>query len=266
MTPNTVLDITQNDNTATRVGDKLKGRVAFVTGGTRGIGAAICRSLASQGATLAAGYAGNDEAAKKFRDGFAAIYRTPATVHKGNVGDPNDCRRTIDEVIAAHGRLDVLVNNAGITIDKTVLKLSDEDWFKVLNVNLSGAFHMIKEVIGPMAARKWGRIINVSSVAALGGLHHQVGYAASKAGLLGLTKTVTLEHARDGITCNAVGPSPIRTRLLEGVPEEKLQAILARQAVKRWASECDVINVIEFFLRPESSLVTGQVVYLGGIG
>ncbi|MGH7414826.1 MAG: SDR family NAD(P)-dependent oxidoreductase, partial [Candidatus Rokuibacteriota bacterium] len=138
----TVLEITADDNTAVRVGDKLKRRVAFVTGGTRGIGAGICRSLASQGAILAAGYAGNDEAARKFRDSFAVTYGTAVSIHKGNVGDAGDCRRTIEEVITTHGRLDILVNNAGITIDKTVLKLSDEDWFKVLNVNLSGAFFL----------------------------------------------------------------------------------------------------------------------------
>ncbi|HWO05479.1 MAG TPA: SDR family NAD(P)-dependent oxidoreductase, partial [Methylomirabilota bacterium] len=119
--PTPVLDITQNENTAGRAGDKLKGRVAFVTGGTRGIGAAICRSLASQGAILAAGFAGNDDAAKKFADAFSATYATAVSIHKGNVGEAADCRRTIDEVIGSHGRLDILVNNAGITIDKTVL-------------------------------------------------------------------------------------------------------------------------------------------------
>src|SRR5262245_11261910 len=124
----------REESISTRVGDKLDGRIAFVTGGTRGIGAAICRSLASQGATLAAGYAGNDVAAQKFRTEFASVYRTPVSIHKGNVGDPEDCRRTIAEVIAAHGRLDILVNNAGITSDKTVLRMSDDDWFKVLNV------------------------------------------------------------------------------------------------------------------------------------
>src|SRR5262245_50535048 len=123
-----VVDLTQDDNVATRVGDKLKGRVAFVTGGTRGIGAAICKSLASQGAVLAAGYAGNDKAAGEFRDAFTGTYSTPVSIHKGNVGEPGDCRRTIDEVIKAHGRLDILVNNAGITSDKTVLKMADEDW------------------------------------------------------------------------------------------------------------------------------------------
>src|SRR5215510_15358332 len=159
-----VLDITQNDSIAARAGDKLRRRVAFVTGGTRGIGAAICRSLASQGATLAAGYAGNDLAAEKFRSEFSATYCTPVSIHKGNVADPNDCRRTVDEVIARHGRLDILVNNAGIALDKTVLKMSDDEWFKVLNVNLSGAFFLSQAALRHMAERGSGRIVNVSSV------------------------------------------------------------------------------------------------------
>src|SRR4030095_15036190 len=159
-----VLDLTQDDNVTTRVGDKLKGRVAFVTGGTRGIGAAICRSLASQGAVLAAGYAGNDKAAGEFRDAFTGTYATAVSIHKGNVGEPGDCRRTIDEVIKTHGRLDILVNNAGITSDKTVLKMADDDWFKVLNVNLSGAFFLSQAALRHMAERGSGRIVNVSSV------------------------------------------------------------------------------------------------------
>ncbi len=185
--PTPVLDITQNENTAGRVGDKLKGRVAFVTGGTRGIGAAICRSLASQGAILAAGYAGNDDAAKKFADAFSGTYATAVSIHKGNVGEAADCRRTIDEVIGSHGRLDILVNNAGITIDKTVLKLSDEDWFKVLNVNLSGAFFLSQSALRHMAERGSGRIVNVSSVIGEMGNIGQANYAASKSGLFGLT-------------------------------------------------------------------------------
>src|SRR5215813_2597751 len=180
-----VLDITPDDNVGARVGDKLKGRVAFVTGGTRGIGAAICRSLASQGAVLAAGYGGNDDAAKKFRDAFAATYNTPVSIHKGNVAEPGDCRRTIDEVIAAHGRLDILVNNAGITIDKTVLKMEDEDWFKVLNVNLSGAFFLSQAALQHMAAPRTGRIVNVSRIIGETGNNGQANHAASKTGLFG---------------------------------------------------------------------------------
>ena len=188
-------DIGREDTTSTRVGDKLDTRVAFVTGGTRGIGAAICRSLASQGATLAAGYAGNDAAAQKFRSEFTATYGTPVSIHKGNVGEPADCRRTIDEVIATHGRLDILVNNAGITVDKTVLRMSDEDWFKVLNVNLSGAFFLSQAALRHMAERGSGRIVNVSSVIGEMGNIGQANYAASKSGLFGLTKTLAREAA-----------------------------------------------------------------------
>src|SRR5689334_16785884 len=226
--PTPVLDITQNENVTGRTGDKLKGRVAFVTGGTRGIGAAICRSLASQGATLAAGYAGNDEAAQRFRDAFAGTYATPVSIHKGNVGEAGDCRRTIDEVITSHGRLDILVNNAGITIDKTVLKLSDEDWFKVLNVNLSGAFFLSQAALRHMAERGSGRIVNVSSVIGEMGNIGQANYAASKSGLFGLTKTLAREAAfllakagrladpnGVGLTVNTVTPGFIATERSE---------------------------------------------------
>ena len=272
MTPNTVLDITQDDNTTTRVGDKLKGRVAFVTGGTRGIGAAICRSLASQGATVAAGFAGNDEAARKFRDGFAAIYRTPATIHKGNVAEPADCRRTIDEVIAAHGRLDILVNNAGITIDKTVLKLSDEDWFKVLNVNLSGAFFLSQAALRHMAERGTGRIVNVSSVIGEMGNIGQANYAASKSGLFGLTKTLAREAAfllaragkltdSDGVglTVNTVTPGFIATEMLEHIPPKVLEKIVGQIPLGRLGRPEEVARVVHFLAADASGYITGQV-------
>ena len=272
MTPNTVLDITQNDNTATRVGDKLKGRVAFVTGGTRGIGAAICRSLASQGATVAAGYAGNDEAARKFRDAFAATYRTAATIHKGNVGDAGDCRRTIEEVITAHGRLDILVNNAGITIDKTVLKLSDEDWFKVLNVNLSGAFFLSQAALRHMAERGTGRIVNVSSVIGEMGNIGQANYAASKSGLFGLTKTLAREAAfllakagrladpdGVGLTVNTVTPGFIATEMLEHIPPKLLEKIVGQIPLGRLGKPEEVARVVHFLAADTSGYITGQV-------
>ena len=270
--PNTVLDVTQHEHTAGRAGDKLKGRVAFVTGGTRGIGAAICRSLASQGAVLAAGYAGNDDAAGKFRDSFASAYSTAVSIHKGNVGEAADCRRTIDEVIAIHGRLDILVNNAGITIDKTVLKLSDEDWYKVLNVNLSGAFFLSQAALRHMAERGSGRIVNVSSVIGEMGNIGQANYAASKSGLFGLTKTLAREAAfllakagrladpdGVGLTVNTVTPGFIATEMLEHIPAKVLERIVGQIPLGRLGKPEEVARVVHFLAADASGYITGQV-------
>src|SRR3954469_12014963 len=146
-------------------GDKLLGRVAFVTGGTRGIGAAICRSLAAQGADVAAGYSGNQQRAEMFAQDFATAFPdSHATVHRGDIGSADDCRRTVQEVIDQHGRLDILVNNAGITADRTVLKMSDDDWRRVIEVNLSGAFYLSQAALRHMLERGSGRIVMISSV------------------------------------------------------------------------------------------------------
>jgi acetoacetyl-CoA reductase/3-oxoacyl-[acyl-carrier protein] reductase len=268
----TTIDLSQHDSVGSVAGDKLKGRVAFVTGGTRGIGAAICRSLASQSATVGAGYAGNDEAAEKFREAFAVTYGTGVTIHKGNVGDPNDCRRTIAEVIAAHGRLDILVNNAGITVDKTVIKMTDEDWFKVLNVNLSGAFFLSQAALRHMAERGSGRIVNVSSVIGEMGNIGQANYAASKSGLFGLTKTLAREAAfllarsgklndpaNIGLTVNTVTPGFIATEMLEHIPEKVLEKIVAQIPLARLGKPEEVARVVHFLAADASSYITGQV-------
>ena len=266
------MDQTQHDSVSIRVGDKLQGRVAFVTGGTRGIGAAICRSLASQGATLAAGYAGNDVAAEKFRDDFSQTYRTSVSIHKGNVGEPDDCRRTITEVIAAHGRLDILVNNAGITVDRTVLKMTDDDWFKVINVNLSGAFFLSQAALRHMAERGSGRIVNVSSVIGEMGNIGQANYAASKSGLFGLTKTLAREAAfllaksgkladpnGIGLTVNTITPGFTATDMLEHIPPKVLEKIVAQIPLGRLGKPEEVARVVHFLAADASSYITGQV-------
>ena len=173
---------------------KVRGRVALVTGGTRGIGAAICHELAAAGADIAAGYWRGPEGAEKFAASMAVrVPRAAITVHHGNIGEAGDCRRVLGEVIDQHGRLDILVNNAGITIDRTVAKMTDEDWQKVIAVNLSGAFFMAQAALEHMLERGTGRIISVSSVIGETGNIGQANYAASKSGLFGLTKSLAKE-------------------------------------------------------------------------
>ena len=175
-------------------GKELTGRVALVTGGTRGIGAAICHSLVDAGAVVGAGFSSNRGRADELRQAVEAD-GGKLTLHQGNVGDFDDCQRVVHEVIDEHGRLDILVNNAGVTVDRPVWKMSVDDWHKVLRVNLSGSFYMTKPALVHMLERGTGRIINISSVTGEMGNIGQANYAASKSGLFGLTKTLALEAA-----------------------------------------------------------------------
>jgi 3-oxoacyl-[acyl-carrier protein] reductase len=251
-------------------GAKLKDRVAFVTGGTRGIGAAIGRSLTTQGATVAAGYGNSREKAEEFLADLEAS-GGHGSVHQGNVGSAEDCRRTVDEVIDTHGRLDILVNNAGITIDKTVLKMTDEDWYKVLAVNLSGAFFLSKAVLPHMTERGSGRIINISSIIGEMGNIGQANYAASKSGLFGLTKTLAREAAFQlgkadklegneiGVTVNTVAPGFIATEMLEHVPEKILDGIRAKIPLGRLGRPEEVGRVVHFLAADAAGYITGQI-------
>ena len=252
-------------------GNKLRGRVALVTGGTRGIGAAISRSLATQGATVAAGYARNTSQADQFLAELKTNGRDGVnySVHKGDVASAEDCRRTIDEVIAEHGRIDILINNAGITIDRTVLKMEDDDWRKVIDVNLSGAFYLSQAALKHMLERGSGRIIMISSVIGEMGNIGQSNYAAAKSGLFGLTKTLAREAAlqqqRSGkvggvdVTVNTVTPGFIATEMLSSVPEKVLDGIRSKIPLGRLGEPEEIARVVHFLAADASSYITGQV-------
>jgi NAD(P)-dependent dehydrogenase (short-subunit alcohol dehydrogenase family) len=258
-----------------RAGLRLDGRIALVTGGTRGIGAAICRSLASGGAIVAAGYSSNRARADQFLQDMnrAGVH---ASVHQGNVGDPDDCQRVVREVIARHGGLDILINNAGITQDRPVWRMSVEDWHKVLRVNLSGAFYMCKPALEHMIERGSGRIINISSIVGQMGNIGQANYAASKSGLVGLTMTLAreaafalgkagkLQESGIGLTVNAVAPGFIETEMLETVPEKVLEKVRAQIPLRRLGRPEDVARVVHFLAADGSSYVTGQVWSVNG--
>ena len=253
-------------------GTKLRGRVAFVTGGTRGIGATIIKSLASQGATVAAGYGRNTEQAQKFLAELStAADGAEVSVHQGDVGSGEDCRRTIQEVIDRHGRLDILINNAGITIDKTVAKMTEEDWNKVIAVNLSGAFFLAQAALNHMLERGSGRIVMVSSVIGEVGAIGQANYAASKSGLFGLTKTLAREACFQlaragelsddsiGVTVNTVTPGYVATEMLESIPEKVLARIKGTIPMGRLARPEEIARVVHFLAADASGYITGQV-------
>ena len=255
------------------IGDKLAGRVALVTGGTRGIGAAICKSLASQGASVAAGYSGNKDRAEQFVKEFDRDFDGPgrATVHQGNVSSPEDCRRVVREVLDDHGRIDILVNNAGITMDKMAMKMSIEEWNTVLAVNLSGSFYMAQPALEHMVERGTGRIIFVSSLIGETGNIGQANYAASKAGMLGLTKTLAKEAAfilqragrhvdnGVGITVNTVTPGYVATEMIDNIPDKVLDRIRATIPVGRLCHPEEIARVVHFLAADASAYITGQV-------
>ena len=256
-------------------GEPLIGRVALVTGGTRGIGAAISRRLAAHGASVAAVYGRDHESAQQLQAELAAS-GAPISLHVGDLASADECRRTVQDVIEHHGRLDILVNNAGITVDRMALKMSDEDWSKVLTVNLSGAFFTAQAAFGHMLERGSGRIVNISSIIGQTGNIGQANYAASKSGLFGLTMSMAKEAAFTlkkagklkpegvNVTVNAVAPGFIETDMLDGVPDKVLDRIRAAVPLDRLGRPDEVARVVHFLAADASSYITGQVWAVNG--
>lgn len=234
------------------------GRVAFVTGGTRGIGRAIVERLKSDGFEVAAGYSGNEEAAK------ACASELGVMVVKGNVGVFDDCARAVESVTAELGPIEVLVNNAGITRDGVFHKMTPEQWSEVIRVNMDSVFNMTRHVIEGMRDRSWGRVINISSINGQKGQMGQTNYSAAKAGVIGFTKALALENARKGVTVNCICPGYIDTEMVQAVPENVLAAIIGQIPVGRLGKGEEIADMVAFLAGEHAGYVTGSTLSLNG--
>ncbi|MBR0968012.1 acetoacetyl-CoA reductase [Bradyrhizobium diazoefficiens] len=234
-------------------------RVALVTGGTRGIGAAISRALKASGYKVAASYAGNDAAAEKFKA------ETGIAVYKWDVSSFDACVEGVKKVEAEVGPVDVLVNNAGITKDGAFHKMSPEQWNAVIGTNLGSLFNMSRQVIEGMRGRKFGRIINISSINGQKGQFGQVNYSAAKAGEIGFTKALALENAKAGVTVNAICPGYINTEMVQAVPKDVLEkAILPLIPIGRLGEPEEIARAVVFLAADEAGAITGSTLSVNG--
>jgi len=233
-------------------------RTAIVTGGSRGIGAAISVALKGAGYSVAANYAGNDDAAQKFKA------ETGIPVYKWSVADYDACAKGIGRVEADLGPVDILVNNAGITRDAPFHKMTREQWSDVINTNLNGVFNMTHPLWNGMRERKFGRVITISSINGQKGQFAQANYSASKAGDLGFTKALAQEGARAGITVNAICPGYIATDMVMAVPEKVREAIIAQIPVGRLGEAAEVARCVVFLASDEAGFITGSTITANG--
>ena len=233
-------------------------RVAIVTGGTRGIGEAISVALKDMGMKVAANYAGNDERAREFTD------RTGIPAYKWDVSDFEACQDGVKKVEGDLGPIDVLVNNAGITRDTTMKRMDHQKWQDVIDTNLGGCFNMAKAVFEGMAARGYGRVVNIGSINGQAGQYGQVNYAAAKSGIHGFTKALAQEGARFGVTVNAIAPGYIDTDMVAAVPEDVLGKIVARIPVGRLGRADEIARGVAFLCDENGGFVTGSTLSING--
>ena len=233
-------------------------RVAIVTGGTRGIGRAISEMLKDQGLTVVANYAGNEEKARAF------TAETGIRAYKWDVGDHEACIEGCRQVESEVGPVGVLVNNAGITRDGTLLKMTFADWDEVMRINLGGCFNMAKALFPGMKDRGWGRIVNIGSINGQAGQYGQVNYAAAKSGIHGFTKALAQEGAKFGVTVNAIAPGYIDTEMVAAVPEPVLEKIVARIPVGRLGHADEIARGVSFLASENGGFVTGSTMSING--
>ncbi len=238
-------------------------KAALVTGGSRGIGRAIALALAKQGARVAVNYVANAQAAQEVVQQIGGC-GGQAVALQGDVSQPEDARRLVDETLAAFGGLHILVNNAGLTQDDLLLRMSEEAWDRVLAVDLRGAFLCTKAALRPMIRQRWGRIINIASVAGIVGNPGQANYAAAKAGLIGLTKAVAKEVASRNVTANAIAPGLVRTELTADLADAQEQAILHLIPLGRAATPEEIAPAVVFLASEEAGYTTGHVLAVDG--
>jgi acetoacetyl-CoA reductase len=249
---------TRSNRATTSWGLEIMARVAIVTGGTRGIGEAICLALKAQGISVAANYGGDDAKAKAFTE------RTGIPAFKWNVADHQECLDGVAAVEAALGPVDIVVNNAGITRDGTLMKMSYAQWDEVIRVNLGGCFNMAKATFAGMKSRGFGRIVNIGSINGQAGQYGQVNYAAAKSGIHGFTKALAQEGARFGITVNAIAPGYIDTDMVAAVPADVLEKIVAKIPAGRLGQANEIARGVVFLCGEDAGFVTGSTLSING--
>jgi 3-oxoacyl-[acyl-carrier protein] reductase len=241
----------------------LKDKIAVITGASRGIGRAIALKMAESGANVAVIYAGNEQAADE-TCGLAEKYSVRAKAYKCDVSSLEATKACVKEIISDFGGIDILVNNAGITRDSLLLSMQEEDFDAVINTNLKGTFHMIKNCYTHFMRKRAGRIINISSVAGIAGNAGQANYSSAKAGVIGLTKTVAKELAGRGVTCNAIAPGFIDTDMTKKLSDKAKDAVLSQIPMKHAGTPEDVAGLAVFLAGPNASYITGEVIRVDG--
>lgn len=240
----------------------FNGQVAIVTGGARGIGKAIAEGFAEKGVNLAIADV-NIEAAKETAAGLTQ-HGVKTIALKLDVSNSGEVKKAFEEVLNEFGRIDILINNAGITRDGLILRMKEEDWDAVIDINLKGVFLCSREAVKTMSKQRYGRIVNITSVAAFMGNPGQANYSASKAGIVGLTKTIAKEYASRGITVNAVAPGFIKTAMTDALSENVKQEMMNMIPTGRFGAVEDVANAVLFLSSPDSGYITGQIIHVNG--